>query len=478
MDASWLSDSFGDILVVALYVLLGMLHLESENFGAGNVTIGMVFSTVSVYNMLKGATSNFCKNCRNIENGIATLKSARDFLDKSSTVPKLKEQLNRRFQLLGLDEEKLSLYIDDSFDQLSTLTCEFRNVEWENGNQIHKFSGQIPLGSFYVLNTKQTKNVQDAWFQLMQGAQQPTSGFLLVPSFARVVGVYGWSLPELFHLSAIENALAFADRRRYNEEDARTVLTSLDVFGKTTFSLKLSDEQMKDGDPLTGAIDPSWVSLEDVALITLIQVIFSDPEILIFDKPLLHLPERLHKRVLAALIMWQRGGPEAVLSVGKSALRRRTKEKSQLLRKGTKGFSASAMETTQKANANAPGNKAQNGEFSDLFQRQDSLDFQKQMKPTEKSMQLTEHGDEYPAWFQKSTCGIKRTLILNLHQSIDVHEIAKEFGGLQELHMEDGNIYVGPESVKELKPVEVKPMEEVKANPETVVYPVNKEVLA
>merc|ERR1711904_675194 len=52
------------------------------------------------------------------------------------------------------------------------------------------------------------------------------------------------------------------------------------------------------------------------------------------------------------------------------------------------------------------------------------------------------HCDKYPQWFQKSTCGMKRTLILNAHTSVDVNYIAKQFGGIEELHIQNGIVFV------------------------------------
>eukprot|EP00746_Dinoflagellata_sp_MGD_P016719 gnl/MRDRNA2_/MRDRNA2_137918_c0_seq1.p1 gnl/MRDRNA2_/MRDRNA2_137918_c0~~gnl/MRDRNA2_/MRDRNA2_137918_c0_seq1.p1 ORF type:complete len:988 (-),score=148.94 gnl/MRDRNA2_/MRDRNA2_137918_c0_seq1:109-2859(-) len=427
MDASWLTQSFGDILVMALFILLGLLHLESAKFGAGNVTLGMVWSTVGIYRMLHGASCKLCQNCRNIQQGIASINSARDLLDKDTKIPFLAEQLDCRLQHYGLlsQGEDGNRNFDASrirnLQTMTNLACEFRDVLYSDDIQNLKFSGKVPLGAAYVMSGKVAKNEQDTWFQLMQGVIHPTSGSVLQPSFIRCIGLCGESLPELFHMSAIENALAFADTRRYDEDDARLLLMSLDVFGESTFSLGLSEKQLHDGDPLTGGLEPSWVSLEDRALITLVQAILADPEILMFDTPLLYLPERLHKRVLGALLSWQRGGPRALLNIGKQALSKTAQKKEgnkgMLQRKSTQGFSATAVKEAAKANVAA-------------------------LECVGKESKENISVGEYPAWFQRSTCGIKRTLILNPHTSIDAKLMAKEFGGIDELHMENGKIIV------------------------------------
>jgi len=60
-------------------------------------------------------------------------------------------------------------------------------------------------------------------------------------------------------------------------------------------------------------LHPTAVSQEDRMMICLVQSILADPEIIIFDKPLLH--EHMHESVLSALVAWQMGGPQAVLDL-------------------------------------------------------------------------------------------------------------------------------------------------------------------
>lgn len=406
MDSSWLSGYFADYVILASYVCLAMLHMESARFGIGNFTLGMFFSTIGVYQIMRGAVCRLCTNSRNIEGGITKMISVSELLDREAKIVQLSRSVHEQLKWLNLHQgihqlKVKGLHLPGNPD---VLQCEFRRAVATSGLKTLTFNGQMPLGKFYILQTNSSKDEIDLFFHLLQRMHQPEDGHLLLPPFVRCVGLYGAKLPELFHVSAIDNALAFADTSVYGEKEARRILEAFDVFGQSTHSHEFSEDQKLDGDPLTGKLDPPTVSVEDHALITLSQAILADPEMLVYDRPLMNLSERLHKRVIHAMVAWQRDGPKAVLDVCKR-LEEETTGTKALQRGGTNAFAEANEAYISKA-----------------------------------ALQPKKIG-EYPAWFQPDTGSLRRTLVINPQRQLEVEEMLNQYKDIViPLYLKDGNV--------------------------------------
>merc|ERR1719316_2448334 len=82
VDSSWLSGNFADFVILASYVCLALVHMESALFGIGNFSLGMFFSTIGVYKIMKSSVTDLCSNCRKIEGGVTRMNSVSDLLNR------------------------------------------------------------------------------------------------------------------------------------------------------------------------------------------------------------------------------------------------------------------------------------------------------------------------------------------------------------------------------------------------------------
>lgn len=213
-----------------------------------------------------------------------------------------------------------------------------------------------------------------------------------MPPWTRVVVLTAAKLPELFNRSAIANVLLFADSKKYNAEHARSMLSQLGVYQETSISNDLLVDGKHEGkieDLYDKDIEPTEVSPEDRMLIVLAQVIMADPEVIIFDRPLMFIPNRFYTRVLSTMVAWQRGGPEAVISLGQ-------------------------------------------------------IDANKNLKAVLHSPRCTATGVESaPDWID-SKGHFKRTLVLNAHRALGLEEKVRDYASPERLYLHNGCLSVEP----------------------------------
>jgi ABC-type multidrug transport system fused ATPase/permease subunit len=364
MDARWLSDSFGDFVILSVFVSLAFLHIESYVFGAGYFTLGNFLSTMGIYRLVKKACITFCNSCREIEHGVAMINSCREFLDKKNTISDAAFQSKKRVELF-------------CGEMPEALAVVFQDVKSSDGDHTFQFTGSVPLGKLYLIPTKGSKREVEALMRLWIGTMQPSEGFVMVPPFVRTVGLIGDRLPELFHLSAIDNVLLFADKKRFGKAEAMQILSLLDVFDDLDSASDTKCPE-KFHSSIEEVLDPASVSNEDRMLILIAQAILADPEVLILIRPLLNLRDKFHLKVLRALMTWQRDGALAVVKSNKQ----------QMSNGGQKKAGAS----------------------------------------------------KFPAWLDGRTGKVQRTLIVNHHAHSQFDELKDVYEEEQELFIDSGKV--------------------------------------